>query len=152
MVFVPLTLPQAPLKISRKEGKLFVFCPLRSKKLSLTPEEWVRQHVIHFLITHRGFPQALLASEVGLEINSRKKRCDLLAYSRNQKPVFLVECKAPDVKLSEDVLFQIAQYNFEFGVHFFCITNGIDHKLFRFDPLSKKIVILSDYPNYDALI
>ena len=147
----PLNLPKAALKLSRKDGQLFVWCIVRKKTLVLTPEEWVRQHVIHYLISDRKVPLGLITSEQGISIHKLSRRCDVIIYGRDQKPKLLVECKAPEITLSENTLHQIAHYNAELGVDFLWVTNGIQHALYRIDRTGKRIEVLDALPEFDLL-
>ena len=85
MDFTPLHLPKAPLHLTQKEGVIFVMCQIRRKKLVLTPEEWVRQHAIHYLIQQKHVPQGLIASELGIKIRTLGRRCDIVVYGRDKK-------------------------------------------------------------------
>jgi hypothetical protein len=151
VILHPLHLPKAALKLSRQGEKLFVWCILRRKTLLLTPEEWVRQHVIHFLINDKNVPQGLIASELGIRIHQLNRRCDVVVYGRDQKARLLVECKAPEVVLTQQVLQQIAHYNWEVGVDVLWVTNGIDHAVYRIDRETKQIVVLEGVPDFEEL-
>lgn len=126
-MIVPLNLPKANLKLTRRDNQIFVWCILRKKDLVLTPEEWVRQHVVHFLINFHHVPVGLIAAEFQLYYNGRSKRADIVVFSRNSEPIMIIECKAPDVVLTHKVLFQIAQYNHQLQVDLLMVTNGINH-------------------------
>jgi hypothetical protein len=132
-MFIPLNFPRAPLKLVRKNGQVFVFCTVRKKNLLLTPEEWVRQHAIHFLIQEKQVPFGLIASEFAVKVNQLNRRCDVVVFGPDGTPKLVVECKAPDVKLTENVLYQIAQYNFSIQADFLMITNGLEHFYCRID-------------------
>lgn len=125
-MITPLNLPKAELKLSRKDDLVFVWCILRKKNLVCTPEEWVRQHVIHLLISE-GIPEGLIASEFNLEYNGRSKRADLVVFDREQRPLLIVECKAPEIGLTQQVFNQIAGYNHELRVDYLMMTNGLEH-------------------------
>ena len=125
-MITPLNLPKADLKLSKKDDQVFVWCILRKKNLACTPEEWVRQHVVHFLIGN-GVPEGLIASEFNLEYNGRSKRADLVVFDRKQNPILIVECKEPRVELTQAVFNQIAGYNHELRVEYLMMTNGLDH-------------------------
>lgn len=145
-MMVPLNLPQAQLKLTRKNGKILVWCILRKKELVLTPEEWVRQHLIHFFINEKKIPQGLIVAEMSIVVNTLQRRCDLVIYSKEGKPSIVVECKAPDVQLTEKVFHQIAQYNFELGVDLLMVSNGIEHIICRIDRATGEISFLDDLP------
>ncbi|MDB2657051.1 type I restriction enzyme HsdR N-terminal domain-containing protein [Crocinitomicaceae bacterium] len=126
-------------------GTVYVDCLIRQKKLVLTPEEWVRQHVLHYLI-EMGVPKGLIASEVSLKYNERTKRADIVIYGRDQKPKFIVECKAADVQLSEAVFRQIASYNHTLQVEYLMMTNGMRHIYAHVDLKSGKLNYLEEFP------
>ena len=141
----PLNLPLAPLLLKRMNGTVYVDCLIRKKKLVLTPEEWVRQHVINFLI-ERGVPKGLIASEVSLKYNERSKRADLVIYGKDQQPKWIVKCKAADVPLSEAVFRQIASYNHTLQVEFLMMTNGLEHVYAHIDRQTGKLTFLEEFP------
>jgi hypothetical protein len=144
-MIVPLNLPKARLKLTKKDSEVFVWCILRKKNLVCTPEEWVRQHVIHFLISD-GVPQGLIASEYTLEYNGRSKRADLVVFNRAQQAVLVVECKAPEVELNEHVFHQIATYNHEMKVSYLMMTNGLKHIYCHVNQSSGKLDYLESLP------
>ncbi len=145
MQLIPLNLPMAPLDLKRMNGTVYVECLIRRKALVLTPEEWVRQHVIHFLI-EKGVPKGLIASEVSLKYHERTKRADIVVYGMDQKPVWIVECKAADVPLSEAVFRQIASYNYTLQVEYLMMTNGLEHIYAHIDRASGKLTFLETFP------
>lgn len=126
-MIVPLNLPQAELKLSKRAGKVFVWCIVRKKNLLLTPEEWVRQHLIHFLHYHKSFPISLIASEFTLKLNDLQKRSDIVVFGKSGEPLLIVECKATTIKINNETLFQIAQYNSKLKVPHLILSNGLDH-------------------------
>lgn len=128
-VIQPLNLPKAPLRLTKKNGEVMVWCVLRKKNLVLTPEEWVRQHIIHYLIDGVGIPAERIVSEMAITVNGLTRRCDVVAVDRSGKPKLIVECKATAIPVNEKVLFQIAQYNRELQVDYLMLSNGIDHFL-----------------------
>lgn len=146
-----LALPKAQLKITKKGDELFVWCVARKKTLVLTPEEWVRQHVIHYLVNDLKVPLGLIASEVSLSINKLSRRCDLIVFSKESKPLLLIECKAVDVPLTENVFHQIAQYNFKLNVDYLMMTNGVHHVYCKIDRVNNKLIYLEKLPIYDDL-
>lgn len=106
---------------------------LRRKYVALTPEEWVRQHFVHYLMEHLGYPQSLLANEVELRIGEKKLRCDTILYSRSLKPLAIIEYKAPHIALQQKVLQQIAAYNILLHVDYLMISNGVQHYCCQMD-------------------
>jgi hypothetical protein len=126
-------MPNANLKLSRQNGIVFVWCVLRRKKLVLTPEEWVRQHCIHYLIDFKGISSNKIASEMGITVQGQQRRCDLVVFNDEHAPEILVECKAPEVVLTDKVVDQIIQYNSIIKVKFLWVTNGLVHYFLNFD-------------------
>lgn len=133
-VIQPLNLPKAPLRLEKKGGELYVWCTVRKKLLLLTPEEWVRQHLIHYLISSVNVPAERIVSEYSIRVNGLSRRCDVVVIDRNGKPKMIVECKAVSIPVNEQVLFQIAQYNRELQVNYLMLSNGIDHFLTKVNP------------------
>jgi hypothetical protein len=123
---IPLNLAAAPLKLSQKEGQVFVWDSIRKKHLVLTPEEWVRQHLLHFFINDLQVPIAALSLEGGFRLNGQLKRSDILIY-KESKPILLVECKAPQVKISQDTFDQASRYNLHYQLPYLAISNGLEH-------------------------
>jgi hypothetical protein len=130
-VIQPLNLPKASLKLEKKQNELYVWCVVRKKKLLLTPEEWVRQHLIHLLINEWGIPIERIVSEYGITVNGLSRRCDVVAFNQYGIPKLIVECKATTVPINHDVLFQIAQYNRELKVDYLMLSNGLIHHLVK---------------------
>ena len=145
-MITPLNFPKANLKLKKKDGEVYVWCILRKKDLVCTPEEWVRQHTIHYLINQKNIPEGLIASEYAIKYNGRSKRADIVVFDRTQKPVLIVECKAPEIKLTKETLFQIAQYNKELDVDFLFLTNGLDHFIVKVNKVGMEE--LDEIPNF----
>lgn len=144
-----LSLPKAQLKLTRKGERIFVWCVVRKKTLVLTPEEWVRQHLIHYLINDKQVPIGLIAAEMPLKVNDLDRRCDVVVFNRSGKPVLIVECKAPEIGLDEKVFQQIAHYNFSLGVDLLMVTNGLHHVVSRIDREENRLVMLEGLPDMD---
>ena len=106
-----LNLPKYGIKIANENGHQTIFDVLRRKYVALTPEEWVRQHFVHYLIEHKGYPQSLMANEIQLAIGNKKLRCDSVLYDRSLKPRMIIEYKAPTVNITQKVFDQITIYN-----------------------------------------
>ncbi|MFY0672692.1 MAG: type I restriction enzyme HsdR N-terminal domain-containing protein [Bacteroidia bacterium] len=126
-----LNLPEYEPELRQENEKYFVKCLVRKKWLVLTPEEWVRQHFLNYLFTKKGYSRARTAVEHGLNYNGLKKRIDILCFDALGKPELMVECKAPEIKLDQKVITQIAIYNSKFMVSHLCITNGLQHYWFE---------------------
>lgn len=122
---IPLNLPPAPLKLSRSHEQIFVWDELRKKQLVLTPEEWVRQHLVHYLRENLGYPATAFALEGGFKLLGKTQRSDLLIYRKGQ-PLLLGECKAPQVKISQETFDQACRYNLHYQVPFLVISNGLE--------------------------
>ena len=145
--FPPLNFPTYPLKLFKEKNQLFVKDELRKKNLVLTPEEWVRQHVVHFLINELHYPRTSIALEGKLTLNQRIKRFDALVYD-NGNPIILIECKAASVKIDQNVFDQIARYNLKLNVPFLWVTNGIQHFFATIDYEAQKYNFVKALPTY----
>ena len=146
-MFKALSFPQAELKLTRKEGQVFVWCIIRKKSLVLTPEEWVRQHLIHFLIQEKQIPIGLIAAEMAIEINQLSRRCDVVVFGKDGKPKLIVECKAPEINLTEKTFNQIAQYNAALNVDLLMVTNGLQHIVCQIDRENTLLNYLEELPD-----
>lgn len=135
-----LNLPQFDPILHHKDGKDWVFDPLRKKQLVLTPEEWVRQHWINFLIHHHDYPRGLFSMEKGLVYNQLKKRTDLVVFDRDSQPYLLIECKAPHIVLDQKTLSQIMTYNVEIKSPNLILSNGLRHLFLVFSETENKFV------------
>ena len=127
----PLNLPPASLRITSKGNRNYVFDVIRKKSVFLTPEEWVRQHFLSYLIHHLHYPRSLIKIETGHSLNTLAKRTDILVYDRKLHPVLLIECKAASVPLKQEVFDQVILYNRTIQSDYVVITNGLRHKCFR---------------------
>lgn len=146
-----LQLPSFPHKVTQSASELRIFDPLRKKHVLLTPEEWVRQHLLHYLTAHLGYPRALISVERGLRYNRLQKRADVLVFDQTGQPLLLVECKAASVPLTAAVCEQVAVYNATIGARVAAITNGMECYCWRLDPQAKQYVQLPHLPPYETL-
>ena len=146
-----LNLPSATLKIADKDGKRYILDILRKRYVALTPEEWVRQHFVHYLINHMGYPSGLLANEVSIKLNGTSKRCDTVLYSTSLSPRMIVEYKAPVVNITQEVFNQISRYNIVLRVDYLIVTNGITHYCCKVDYENGKCTFLPSVPYYSEL-
>lgn len=146
-----LNLPHYPYKIRTKEEKYYIFDVLRRKYVSLTPEEWVRQHFIHFLIKQKGYPQGLLANEVQVKLNGTQKRCDTVLYNRDLAARMIIEYKAPKVEITQAVFDQITRYNMTLKVEYLVVSNGINHYCCHIDYGKNSYTFLKEIPSYNEL-
>jgi hypothetical protein len=124
---IPLNLPSFEYKLKKAEGKLWIFDVIRKKYIVLIPEEWVRQHFIHFLIDVHHYPKSLIRVEGGLQYNQLQKRTDIVIFDRTGKPWMIVECKAPEVPVNEKTVFQVSTYNSTLRARYITVTNGLTH-------------------------
>jgi hypothetical protein len=145
-----LNLPAFGHKLSKIGGKPHIFDALRRKYVRLTPEEWVRQHMVHLLLNQYAYPKALIRCEGGLTLNQTQKRTDLLVFDREGKPFLLVECKAPHVAISQAVFDQIARYNHIHRAPYLIVTNGLMHYCCCIDHETPGITFLDDFPRFDV--
>ena len=143
-----LNLPKYGIKIKNDKGHQSIFDVLRRKYVALTPEEWVRQHFVHFLIEHKGYPKALMANEIQLAIGNKKLRCDSVLYDRTLRPRMIIEYKAPTVNITQKVFDQITIYNMLLHVDYLVVSNGIKHYCCRMDYANQKYLFLEDIPDY----
>ena|SRR5690606_17676834 len=147
---IPLNLPAYPSKITQKLGKFFIFDELRRKHLVLTPEEWVRQHWIHYLHTHKNYPKSLMKIEGGLKFNELQRRSDLLVYNNKGEKILLAEFKAPTVKITENTFRQIANYNSIHKIPLLLVSNGIKHYYCKIDFALGTFDFLAELPVYQS--
>jgi hypothetical protein len=147
-----LNLPEYSFKISVVDGQNRIFDPLRKKMVVLTPEEWVRQNFIQFLVVEKFYPVSLIKVEMGFRLNKRLRRSDILVHNRKGEPLLIVECKAPSVKISQRVFDQIARYNMSLKVEYLLVTNGMDHYCCQIDHESKTYHFLKDIPDYKDIV
>lgn len=146
-----LNLPDFEFKTRTENGQLQIFDPVRRKYVALTPEEWVRQHFIHFLIENKNVPLSHIAVEKSIRVSNLAKRADIVVFKGGLKPVLVVECKASSVEITEEVFHQVLRYNMSLRVDFLVLTNGIQHVYCRVDYNKQKADFIEDLPNYEQL-
>jgi hypothetical protein len=146
-----LNLPPTELNIREINGKAYVFDRLRKQFVRLTPEEFVRQNFVSYLITHKNYPQSRLANEIGIELGNVKKRCDTILYNEYLQPLMIMEYKAPSVAITQSVFDQITRYNMSLMVPWLIVSNGIQHYCFRIDYKNGKYLFCKDIPEYEEL-
>jgi type I site-specific restriction endonuclease len=145
-MFTELNFPDYPFRIRRIGNKNKIFDQLRKKYVTLTEEEWVRQHMISYLMREQNIPAGLIRIESGLKYEKLKKRTDIVVYGRNGKPGLVIECKSPIVKLDKEVLFQAGIYAKSLQVSYIGITNGLQHFFWRVDLEMGTTEPLSEFP------
>jgi hypothetical protein len=144
-----LNLPPAQLNVRNLGQHAEVFDVFRNKYVKLTPEEWVRQHVLHYLVNNCGYPKALIAIEKNIDVNGQLRRYDAVIFSRNVVPVMVVECKAPNVTLGQQVLDQIFAYNQNLNVEYLLVSNGMQHYCVKLKDTTWNF--LDNIPNYPEI-
>jgi len=145
-----LNLPPFAYKIKNSDANSLIFDALRKKYVVLTPEEWVRQHVVHYLIHHLHYPKSLMSIERGTSYNKLQKRTDLCVYNSNGKPHLLVECKAAHVPVTQEVVRQVSVYNQSLQAPFVVITNGLHHYCWQVDHEARRYTPLQEIPAFGA--
>ena len=137
----------------RTEGEIcFVLDVYRKRFVKLTPEEEVRQRFARYLVEEKGYPASLIMTEYSLKLNKLSRRCDILVHKPAGHPALLVECKAPEVKISQASFDQVARYNLAFKVSYLIVTNGLKHYCCQIDFETEKITFLKEIPTYESLI
>ena len=146
-----LNLPSYPYKINQKDNKYYIFDPRRRKYVSLTPEEWVRQHFVNYLINYKSFPAGRIANEITVELNGMKKRSDSVVFDSFGIPFVMIEYKAPSVKITQQVFDQIARYNLVMKVNYLIVSNGISHYCCKIDYENKTYRFIREIPDFNDL-
>lgn len=144
----PLNFPKYSFRLKSSEKGLQIFDIVRKKFVQLQPEEWVRQHVLHFLIYTRNYPKSLINIEKQLVVNQLKKRYDLVVFKPNGSIFLLVECKAPEVRIDQNTFDQIARYNLQLSAQFLMVSNGMDHYYCKMDTENEKYHFLKEIPDF----
>lgn len=147
----PLNLPPYPFRITERDNQFFVFDEIRKKTLLITPEEWVRQHFVQYLVLQKKYPKSLIQLEGGLKLNGQSKRSDILIFNTSGEKILLVECKAPSVKITQVVFDQIARYNIVHRVPLLAVTNGLEHFYCTINFDQKKYFFVDKLPDYEEL-
>lgn len=135
-------------RFKNSENKTLIFDEIRKKFVVLQPEEWVRQHVVQFLIQEKGFPKSLINVEKELVINGLKKRYDIVVYKNTGEILLVVECKAPDILINQKVFDQVFRYNLSLQASVFMVTNGLQHYYAMIDYNSNKLLFMESLPDY----
>jgi hypothetical protein len=150
-----LNLPPYSFRTAGKEGSERIFDQQRKKWVRLTPEEWVRQSFVQYLINEGGYPAGLIGIEITFTLNRMKRKADILVHDRQGQPLMIVECKSPDIEISDfyesKVYDQIGEYNMEYRVPYAIVTNGMVHYAFRFSPAKGEYEYLLEIPLYKDL-
>lgn len=147
----PLNLPPYPFKISDNNGQLTLFDEIRKKHLIITPEEWVRQHFVQYLINQKKYPKTLIKLEGGLQLHGMAKRTDIVVFNTMGEKILMVECKAPSVMIDQKVFDQIARYNMTHKVPLLAVSNGLQHYYCNIDFENSTYKFIEELPDYTAL-
>lgn len=146
-----LNLPTYEAKIRKNSNGLEIFDPLRRKYIALTPEEWVRQHFVNYLINYKNYPASLMANEAGIKLNSLTRRCDTVVYNNQLEPLMIIEYKESKVQITQNVFDQVVRYNSVLKVPYIVVSNGISHYCCRMNYEDQSFEYLTDIPEYQSL-
>lgn len=145
-----LNLPEFQPKI-KKTDRLYIWDRLRRKYVALTPEEWVRQHFINYLVTEKSYPETLIANEIQISLNHQKRRCDSVVYNKELTPLVIIEYKSPDVKITQEVFNQIVRYNIVLRVKYLIVSNGLEHYCCRMNYSDMTFEYLTEIPDFGTV-
>lgn len=144
----PLNFPSYTFRVKNSENRPLIFDEIRKKFIVLTPEEWVRQHVVKFLIQEKNYPISHINVEKQITLNGLKKRYDIVVFKPDGKLDILVECKAPEITISQNTFDQIAQYNFKLNANYLMVTNGLAHYYCQMDFVADKYQFMQEIPDF----
>ncbi|MDD4728802.1 MAG: type I restriction enzyme HsdR N-terminal domain-containing protein, partial [Dysgonamonadaceae bacterium] len=145
-----LNLPIFEPKLKKIKEDIFIFDLIRKKYLLLTPEEWVRQSFLNYLINHKGYPFSLMENEAIIQLNNMTRRCDTVVYNNLLEPLVIIEYKRPDVKIDQQVFDQIVRYNIVLRVKFLIISNGVSHYCCKINYENQTYDFLESIPDYSV--
>ena len=143
-----LNFPNYSFRFKNSENKMAIFDEIRKKFVVLTPEEWVRQHVVQYLLLEKKYPKSLINVEKLVKVNGLNKRYDIVVFQPNGEIFMLIECKAPEVAISQQTFDQIARYNLKLNAQYLMVTNGLNHYFCQMDFENEKYVFLKEAPEY----
>jgi hypothetical protein len=143
-----LNFPQYSFRFKNSENKVSIFDEIRKKFVILQPEEWVRQHCMHYLILEKKYPKSHINIEKELIVNTLKKRYDIVVFNTDGSIHLIVECKAPTVAINQATFDQIARYNSALNATYLMVTNGINHYYCQMDLINEAYLFLEDIPDY----
>lgn len=147
-----LNLPSFDVKIRKTKTAIEIFDQLRRKYVRLTPEEWVRQHFVNYLIDEKQYPMSLMTNEASIQLNSLSKRCDTVVYNNSLSPLVICEYKSPEVKIDQKVFDQIAKYNIVLKVDYLIVSNGMNHFCCKMNYDGMTYEFMEEIPNYRSII
>jgi hypothetical protein len=147
-----LNLPEYSFKITAsEETKLWIYDPFRKKNILLTPEEWVRQNILQFLVRDKGYPASLISIESGIKVNRLDRRYDAVVFGREGNPVMLIECKAPGVAINQNTFDQVTAYNRSVLATYILVSNGMTHYCCKMDKPGHRVDFLKEIPDFKDL-
>ena len=146
-----LNLPIFEPKLKKIKGDIFIFDLIRKKYLLLSPEEWVRQNFLNYLIHHKGYPYSIMENEAIIQLNNMTRRCDTVVYNNLLEPLVIIEYKRPDVKIDQKVFDQIVRYNIVLRVKFLIVSNGLSHYCCKINYETQTYDFLESIPDYSQL-
>lgn len=147
----PLNLPTYFFKIKSEDNRKYIFDEIRRKYILLTPEEWVRQNFIKYMVSEKNCPQQLISVEMEFKMNKLSRRCDIVVFNSAGKPNLIVECKSPEVQINQDIFDQIVNYNINFNVDYLIVTNGLKHYCCKLEKSKKSFIFIEKIPEYSEL-
>lgn len=148
-----LNLPKYLIKIYKdKSDNLKVFDPLRKKYVALTPEEYVRQHFINYIVNHLHYPIGLTSNEVTINLNNTTKRCDTVVFKKDGTPLMIIEYKAPNIEIDQNVFDQIVRYNMVLHADYLVVSNGIQHYCCKINYNKNSFQFIPQIPTYEELL
>jgi len=143
-----LIFPEFEYKLTKKEGKLFIFDPIAKKYRVLSPEEWVRQHCLNYLTNHLGYPATNIQIERALKVNKLVRRTDIQVFNSSGELLIIIECKAPHIEINEITFQQISQYQQKNNAPYLVLTNGIENHIFEINALENRTSKIQNFPIY----
>jgi hypothetical protein len=147
-----LNLPEYTFRLKKTDQRTYIFDDIRKKFVLLTPEEWVRQNFLMYLVNEKDFPKSLISVEAGLKLYKTYKRTDIVVYNNSGTTLLIVECKGPEVRITEKVFDQIVRYNMALNAGFLIVTNGINHYCCQLDYQNSSYLFLKEIPNYNDIL
>ncbi len=147
-----LNLPEYSFRIKTTEGKSFIFDSLRKKYVRLTPEEWVRQNFVQFLIVEKNYSVSLIVVEASVKVNGNPQRADLVVFDRSGNPALVAEFKAPEIKISQQTFDQIVRYNMQLKVPFLIVSNGLEHFCCQINYEDNSYAFLAEIPDFTMIL
>jgi len=146
-----LNFPEFEFRFQKNEkGNMQIFDIIRKKFIDITPEEWVRQHIVHFLIQHKQAPSSMISIEKQLILNNTKRRTDIVIFNSLLKPLLIIECKAPQIEINQLTINQALRYNIELKVPAIFLSNGLQHVFLKLENEGSKV--LKEIPDYQSLL